>query len=130
MREAPYVPPMVPLARPSNMFSRTARPAKGKPEAMPLANIMMSGSTASPLTCWWPHHLPVLPTPACTCGHMHTPQHHQIWRAANGFSDAHHLNSRIPLCSIECALAIGIFDLVPRVPDAVHFLLLFMTTMT
>ena len=42
-------------------------PAKGKPEAMPLAKIMISGSTCSPLTCWWPHHLPVLATPACTC---------------------------------------------------------------
>ena len=51
--------------------SSTASPAKGKPEAMPLAKIMMSGSTASPLTCWWPHHLPVLATPDCTCSRRH-----------------------------------------------------------
>lgn len=64
------MPPRVPRARPSNMWSLVARPAMGKPEAIPLAKIMMSGSTASPLTCWWPHHLPVRPTPACTCAHV------------------------------------------------------------
>ena len=35
----------------------------GKPEATPLAVIMMSGVAVE---CWWPQNLPVRPTPACT----------------------------------------------------------------
>ena len=41
----PYVPPIIPGAMFLNRSSFVAKPAKGKPLAIPLANIMMSGVT-------------------------------------------------------------------------------------
>lgn len=54
------------------MLGLAAMPAKGKPLAMPLAKSMMSGTT--PLKCSCAHHLPVLPTPDCTCHTLNTTQ--------------------------------------------------------
>lgn len=44
---------------------RADTPAKGTPEAMPLAKSSRSGCAS--VRCWWPHHSPVRATPHCTC---------------------------------------------------------------
>ena len=56
----PYVPPCAPGAHFSMIACRDTTALTGIPEAMPLATVMMSGTTPK---CSKPHILPVRPMP-------------------------------------------------------------------
>src|SRR6266498_5678808 len=58
----PYVLPCVPLGQVIT-DSRAMQAPSGKPEAIPLAEVIISGSTPK---CSIAHHFPVRPMPLCT----------------------------------------------------------------
>src|SRR5512138_13777 len=58
----PYVLPCAPLGQVIT-DSRAIHAPRGRPDAMPFAEVMMSGSTPK---CSMAHHLPVRPIPLCT----------------------------------------------------------------